>query len=335
MMPASVHVGIVTYNSLADLPRCFDALNQQTYPQVKITVLDNASTDGSAEWVIQHAPHIRCIQLDANMGFGRGHNEIIRKAGLTSDNLYMPLNPDVVLTPRFIEAALAGLQDTGAGWAVGKLLQSGLHGAPTSILYSVGHGIQRNGYTFNIGYGMPDRGQFETRREVFGASGAVALFSGRLIQAIAPDGELFDSDFFMYGEDTDLDWRARLQGWRCWFIPEAVAYHRGSEPSDSLRAQALANRMLSVIKNAYLIDLMLYNMPLIMLHCLLRLIISPRFGWQMTRQIIQTAHRVWCKRRRARVPRHMLLSWFAWSAQQQTGQPRTWLDRLRAMLSSR
>jgi GT2 family glycosyltransferase len=333
MIPPTVHVGIVTYNSLNDLPRCLDALSAQSYSHITVTILDNASSDGTQAWIAAHARHARCIMRVSNVGFGQGHNEIIQQTKLGLDDAYLPLNPDAILTPHYIEAALPVLQRSGVGWVIGKLLQSGPGGEPTAILYSAGHAMQRDGYTINIGCGMRDTGQYETEREVFGASGAAPLISGRLIRDLVWNNALYDPDLFLYAEDTDMDWRARLQGWQCWYVPGAIAYHRGSQPGEALRAHAIANRMLSVIKNAFLVDLLIFNLPLIVLHCLLRLILTPRTGWRMTAQVLRLSPRMIRKRRDPRVTRQNMLHWFLWSALQKSEQPLSWSARLRARLN--
>ncbi len=318
-----VHIGIVTYNSSGDLPACFAALNAQTYPTLAITVLDNASQDDSVDWVRNHAAHARLIMSAENLGFGRGHNRIL--AENPNAAYYLPLNPDVRLTPRYIEALVNMLRATGAGWGTGKLLlEDGQH------IYSVGHGLRRDGYAINIGYGLPDSGQFDQPREVFGAPGAAPLYTRALITALALDGELFDSDLFMYGEDSDLDWRARRAGWRCWYTPAAVAYHRGSHAQGWLQVQAIGNRYLSVVKNAFLFDLFIYNLPLIAAHCLLRLLFKPRSGLQLMKQLVQSALKMRNKRYIPQLSRTEMLSWYRWSGKQLTQQPVSWRGRLAA-----
>ena len=321
-MTALVHVGIVTYNSVDDLPACFAGLAAQTYPALAISVLDNASQDGSVNWVRQHAPHARLVLSAENLGYGRGHNRLL--AEQPGAAYYMPLNPDVRLTPGYIEALVNMLQTTGAGWGTGKLLRDEQH------FYSVGHGLRRDGYAFNIGYGLRDEGQFAIPREIFGAPGAAPVYTRAMIDALAPGGELFDSDMFMYGEDSDLDWRARRVGWRCWYAPTAVAYHRGSDAQGALRVQALGNRYLSVLKNAYPRDLLTYNLPLIAFHALLRLLVSPRLGLQLITQLLRLGRRMLRKRRAPQLERAEMLVWLRWSGKQPTNQPLTWCERLAA-----
>lgn len=329
MVPvATVHVGIVTYNSVSDVPRCLNALETQTYPRITITILDNASSDGVLRWLAEHNPQLTVIANPTNDGYGAGHNTILARCTFEPQDFYLTLNPDVALKPDYIDALVTAMSENGAGWATGKLL---IHDDPTNDgrLYSAGHALCRDGYAFTIGHRLPDTG-FDTAGEVFGAPGAAALYSRALIESIACDGHLFDPAMFMYGEDTDVDWRARRQGWRCWYEPRAVAHHRGSQAGGSLKTHALGNRFLSVIKNAWLVDLLVYNLPLMVMHSLARLLLTPHQGWSLLRHIIRHAPAMWRQRRPPVIRRADMLRWFAWSRSRRTGQPVGLRARLRA-----
>jgi GT2 family glycosyltransferase len=321
-----VAVGIVTYNSSADLPGCFAALAAQTYAELQIRVLDNASTDDSVAWLAAHQPHVALMRNVRNEGFARGHNRLLASDPLGPTDYYMPLNPDVRLAPNYVARLLARLEATGAGWGTGKLLLA--RSQTDQAIYSVGHALKHDGYAFNIGYGLPDAGQFEQAREIFGAPGAAPLVRQTLIEAL--DGELFEPTMFLYNEDVDFDWRARRQGWRCWYEPLAVATHRGSQAGDQLRTQALGNRYLSVLKNAELADLLCFNLPLMAAHCIARLVLTPVEGWSLLRQLLRHGPTVWAKRRPTSLPSGVMRSWFRWSETQPTSQPMTWLQRWRS-----
>ncbi|MBI5929642.1 MAG: glycosyltransferase family 2 protein [Chloroflexi bacterium] len=324
-----VCVGLITYNSMRDLPEVIAGMQAQDYPSLQIIILDNVSQDDSVKFVQKHAPLAQLIVNSVNVGFARGHNQILAQAQLGPDDYYLALNADLVLAPNYVTRLVEALRQNQADWGIGKLYQMDEQGQPTRQFYSVGHAMLRGGYAVNIGKGLDDEGQFEVGREVFGAPGAAVLISQKLIATVAPTGELFDADMFFYSEDTDLDWRARLQGFKCWYAPTAVGYHRGSL-RESLNAQGLGNRYLSVIKNAFGLDLLVYNVPLILIHCVLRLIITPKRGWIITRKVVTFAPRMWRKRRKPAVTRAYMLAWFQWGTQQASAQPITMKDRLRS-----
>jgi GT2 family glycosyltransferase len=220
------------------------------------------------------------------------------------------------------------LEQHDAGWGTGKLLQMDEAGEPTGRIYSVGHAILRDGYFFNIGYGMDDDGQFDEGREVFGAPGAAALYSAELIEDISYQGEFFDEQIFMYGEDTDVDWRARNEGWKCWYAPRAVAHHRGSETSGNMRDEAVIARYRSVLKNAPLVPLILYNLPVMLGHVILRLLITPRSGSQLFIKSLQLLPSSLNGRKPGISSIGAMNSWFKWSHRQASRQPLSWWVRL-------
>ncbi|MBE0688523.1 MAG: glycosyltransferase family 2 protein, partial [Anaerolineae bacterium] len=258
----TVFVGIVIYDSRDDLEHCLSGLRAQTYADIHCVAIDNASSDDSVPWIRQYASDVELIENGENIGYGRAHNQIIAHCQLGADDYYLALNPDAELEPNYIEALVNTLKQTpDTGWASGKLLMKDDAGTPTGKIYSTGHGLLRSGFAFNIGYGLPDDVAFLQSREVFGAPGAAVMYKQALIEDIAQDGQLFDPMMFMYGEDVDVDWRARRAGWRCWYVANAVAYHRGSWPRARLQIMGIGNRYLSVIKNADLVDLLFCSLP--------------------------------------------------------------------------
>lgn len=318
-----IYVGIVTYNSAADLQDCLAALYTQTFPEVTIIAYDNASSDESVAWLRTYAPTVRLIEGGENLGYGRAHNRLILSAGLKPGDAYLALNPDAILTPGYLQALWDGLtRDVDNGWAAGKLLMKDADGTTSGLVYSAGHGLLRSGFAFNIGYGMPDGDTYAQSREVFGAPGAAALYRAEMIAALAPTGDFFDPAMFMYSEDTDVDWRARLQGWRCQYIADATAFHRGSSPGGTLKMEAIANRYLSVLKNAYWFDLVTFNVPYMAAHCLARLIVTPRLGLTLVRRLLPRARHFLSRRNKAKVSRRAMMTWFRWSAAQTSKQRR-------------
>ena len=97
------------------------------------------------------------------------------------------------------------------------------------IVDSTGHVLFRNGWAGNRGEGLPDTGQWERPEEIFGVTAAAALYRlSMLAQLCQGPARPFDERFFAYIEDVDLDWRMRWLGWKAWYVPTAVAYHRHS-----------------------------------------------------------------------------------------------------------
>lgn len=320
-----IYIGIVTYNSLADLPACLDGIRAQTYPQIHLTILDNVSSDGTIAWLRAHANDVNLIFNAENVGFGRAHNQIIQQANLGDGDFYLALNPDVRLSPQYVEKLVQGLQEHQADWGIGKLILPETH--PPQI-YSIGHALMRSGYAFNIGYGLPDGAAFGQSRQIFGAPGAAALYSAKLIRAIQHDGAFFDPQMFMYAEDVDVDWRGQRAGFRCWYIAEANATHRGSQPGSNFQDMALRNRILMVIKNAYWRDLLTINLLTILLHLFARIVLTPRRGIDLARGVLGGTLPTLRKRQAPQRTYQALSAWFQAAKNEPTAIPVSYRERL-------
>jgi GT2 family glycosyltransferase len=318
-----VVIGIVTYNSAHLIRSCLDALLKQTYRPLRIIILDNDSDDAISSVLAPYLDRVTFIAGTHNLGFGAGHNNIIHASQITKGDYYLALNPDARLTPTYIERLTRSLRVHHADWGIGKLVLD----KKTHTLYSVGHAMLRDGYAFNVGYGLKDDGRFSTPREVFGAPGAAALYRGSMIRSIAQRGNFFDPSLFMYYEDVDVDWRAQLAGKHCWYEPTAVAIHPGGIAPPSLTVQILNNRFLMVLKNASVTDLFLYNIPHIMLHCAFRTVMTPKSGIRLVMgTLIGMAHALRSRRRKQNT--HIMPVWFRWARDQVTTQPTTISARL-------
>jgi GT2 family glycosyltransferase len=266
----TVSVHILGYNSRPYLDACLRALLDQTHRPCEIIFSDNASTDGSVEHVRRRFPEIAVLANDANLGYCGGHNRGIRAS---SGEFVIVLNPDVQLTPTFLEtivAAVFGRPEVGA--ATGRLrrcrfdAQDGrFRPIEPPVLDSTGVFLDRLRRGWDRGAGTPDDGRFATPELVFAACGAAAVYRRRMLEEVAEDGEYFDESFFLGFEDIDLGWRSQRAGWKCLYVPDAIGYHvrgvpfergllhafrRGRDPGAAFRERhSLKNRYLMLLKN--------------------------------------------------------------------------------------
>lgn len=323
-----VYVGIVTYNSAALITRCLTALFHQRSAEIHIVVLDNNSADSIVRIMKRYGKRLTFIRSRVNLGFGGGHNEILRSVRLCDTDYYVALNPDALPEPDCFANFVRASRNHSAAWVTGKFYKD----KHARVLYSVGHALRHDGYAFNIGHGIVDRGQYDTPREVFGAPGAAALYRGSMIRTLSVQGNFFDPDLFMYYEDVDVDWRGRLHGLRCWYEPSAAIVHPGGTFPRSLEAEVLANRFLCILKNAYISDLIFYNIPLMCAHIIFRVVITPAVGLRILRKMIRMSFRVLHKRVSPHISGQEMLAWFAWSANEVSGQPVKQADRMRVFI---
>ena len=260
-----VSVVVVTYNSGEDIARCLDSIGRQNHEPLEVLVIDNDSRDRTEDVVRRYEERIRFVKNTKNVGFAAAHNQGIR---LTTGGLYLALNPDVELTPSFIEEMVNAMgADPQVGSVTGKLLRfTSKNGVP--LIDSTGIYMTPSMRHLDRGSGQPDRGQYDRLQYVFGASGAAALYRRQMLEALAIDGEYFDEDFFAYREDADLAWRAQLLGWKALYTPRAVACHerrvlperRGSLPA-TINMHSVKNRFLLRIKNQTLLEGIVLLLP--------------------------------------------------------------------------
>ena len=210
-----ISVIVLNYNGKGFLDGCLSSLASQTYSDFEVIVVDNGSRDGSPEYVKENYPWVRLAKNDENLGFAGGTNVGIRAA---KGEFVITLNNDSRADSRFIEELIKPMADPEVGVCAAKML------FPDGRINSAGICISRSGAAWDRGMFEPDRGQYEFVEEVFGACAGAALYRREMLDEIG----LFDEDFFLYLEDVDLAFRARLAGWKCLYVPGArVIHHHG------------------------------------------------------------------------------------------------------------
>src|SRR5262245_50701363 len=218
MVTPKVAVNIVTFNSACDIAACLESLRLQTFQDVEIHVLDNASSDETLR-IIEPFDVKYLMRSPVNTGFCKAHNGLARRF---PSEYVLFLNPDTVLSPSFIEELVRALDARpDAASASGKLLRM-----DGTTIDSTGIIMFREQRHLDRGADQPDRGQYEKPEEIFGPSGAAAMYRRKALDDVAIGGQYFDEDFFAYREDADLAWRCRLYGWTSIYVPSAVAQHR-------------------------------------------------------------------------------------------------------------
>jgi len=243
-----VSVIVVTWNSASFLRRCLTALAAQTHSQIELIHIDNASSDESADVMRGSAIPATHIINDANRGFSAAVNQGVRVA---RGEFVLLLNPDAFLEPDYVAALVRAFSAAGPGFgmATGKLLQ-----AETKRIDSKGIRMTRSGRHLDIEQGMRDVESSPSPVEVFGVSGAAAMFRMSFIDDVTVGGEFLDEDFFTFREDADVAWRGRLFGWRALYVPDALAYHvRTVTPAKRASLSAATN--MHGVKNRFLLRL--------------------------------------------------------------------------------
>lgn len=246
-----VTIVIVNYNSGEMLLRCLQLINEQNFSDWELIIVDNASTDGSINSIIE-SNKIKLIYNGNNYGFAVAQNQgIVASSGA----FIMPLNFDVAILPTYIANLVRALeQHPECGSVCGKILRMTPDWQQTNIIDTTGLIMPQVGAPFSRGNGESDTGQFDQSSYVFGAQGAAPLYRREMLDDISYDGQYFDEKYFMWYEDVDLDWRAQLRGWKCLYVPEAVAYHVGHSTDetrpDIYYINTICNRWMMIATNS-------------------------------------------------------------------------------------
>lgn len=301
-----VSIIIVNYNAGHFLQKAVDKVAEQTDQSFELILLDNASTDGSIESLrTDHIQNFKLIALDENLGFAAGNNLASQKA---KGDWIALLNPDTEVAPDWLSAFKCAKNthyDTVmfAGATVNTSHKDILDGAGDCYF---GFGIPWRG-----GYGRP-RSELPGIGECFSACGASALIHRRTFLDIGG----FDERFFCYCEDVDLGYRFRLEGHRCIFWPEALAYHHGSGTtslaSDFSIHYGTRNRLWTFVKNTPPLGLF-FGFPVHIILTLALLVRANKAGrgsatWTGLKQGILGLRSVW-KDRKAVQFRRQLSTW--------------------------
>jgi GT2 family glycosyltransferase len=258
----TISVHIVTYNSEKYIEDCINSVLKQSYFIHSIIVVDNDSNDQTKQ-ILRKFDSITLIENTKNNGFAGGHNQAIK---MSSCNYYLVLNPDVVLHPDYVFRLMHEFDtQSNLGSTTGRLL---FKQHPDTV-DSTGLIINKARRAFDRGAGdKADNWKIDS--EVFGVSGAAALYSKKMVDDISLEGCFFDEDFFAYKEDVDVAWRSRLLGWTAYYCSDAIAYHdRGWKKGGRnviplfVRKLSYINRYKMIIKNDTIIALIKHMVPFI------------------------------------------------------------------------
>jgi GT2 family glycosyltransferase len=215
----AVTAAIATYNGIELLPTVLHSLTRQTCRDFRTVVVDDASSDGTVAWLRERWPDVQVVEHPRNRGVTAALNSCLQ-AGRGSEYVLL-LNNDVELDERCVEELLAALRaDPSLAVAQAKLVDF----TRRDLLDGTGDTYSWSGIAHRRGQGEPDRGQYDGQRDVFGTCAAAAIYRAA---AVLDVGE-FDERLHALCEDVDWSFRARLAGYRCAYVPEAVAYHIGS-----------------------------------------------------------------------------------------------------------
>lgn len=256
-----VSIVIVNWNRVGYLKDCLKSLSKISYKNTEIIVVDNASTDGSVEFVKKNYPKIKLVRNKSNLGFAGGNNAALSK--ITGDYVLF-LNNDTTVDKHFLEPLVKVLdEDKNLGVVQSKILTMEDH----KKLDAVGGYFTLTGFLYHYGYYQRDSKKYSHQLNMYSIKGASMMTRMSLVKKIG----LFDHDFFAYFEETDFCHRVWLSGFSVKYIPDSIIYHKIGGTSNSMnnafiQFHSFKNRINTYLKNLGLVQLIIV-LPIHLLLC--------------------------------------------------------------------
>lgn len=245
----SLSVVIINWNSREDTLACLDSLLGQVPEGTQVILVDNGSEDGSEAAVRGRFPSVQVYQSRENLGFAEGANRGIERA---AGEWVFVLNNDTTLEPDCMPRLLRAADEAPPG--VGMLQPWLVFADRPNVVNSRGVQLARLGQAHDLGYNSP-RPDAPSTEEVFCVTGGAGLYRRDMLDALRLSSGFFDRTFFMYFEDVDLGWRARLAGWSALSVGDAAVRHGFQASSQRhgrnwVSVQCRKNRIRMLLKNA-------------------------------------------------------------------------------------
>lgn len=252
-----VTIIIPNYNGKHFMEPCLASLKEQTCQDYKVLVIDNASTDGSLEYMKEHYPKIEVIALDKNYGFSKAVNVGIQHS--TTPYVIL-LNNDTTVDPHYVEEMVKAIERSPRIFSVSSKMIQMYH---PELIDSAGDLYTLLGWGVCRGTGRPVSNYTEAD-EIFTACAGAAIYRRSAFSKIG----YFDENHFAYLEDIDIGYRAKIYGYKNTYCPTALVYHVGSGTSGSkynsfkVKLSARNNIYLNY-KNMPILQLILNFFPLL------------------------------------------------------------------------
>jgi GT2 family glycosyltransferase len=237
---------ILNTNHKDDTLECLESLKNNSYPNQKVIVLDNHSTDGSTTAVREAYPDVHIVELDENLGYAGNNNVGIQAAMDQGADWIFVLNEDVILDSECIMKLMEGVEKDSRVGIAGPLVY---HYDEPNVIQSAGGALGKYWESIHIGQNELDRGQFNMTRPVDWISGCAILVRRTAIEQAG----LLDKNYFIYWEETEWCIRASKAGWLIYHVPQAKLWHKGVQrnyqPKPYVTYYVTRNRLFTLVKH--------------------------------------------------------------------------------------
>lgn len=246
----SVTLLVLNFNGMRYIESCLDSILQTDYPKFEVVVIDNDSQDDSAKYIRENYPQVRLIENKENYGFAQAYNLIIDSIETEYVGL---LNNDIEVESDWLRQLVHYMEERGNIAAANPKM---LFLQDKGRINAAGGNCDIYGVGWNRGNGEIDSHQYDSAEEVFYGNGAAMLIRRKVWHEIG----LFDERYFMYGEDLDWCWRARLKGYKILYVPKARIYHYW-KGSNGTMVSSLERHLLATLVKNYSLGTLLLIMP--------------------------------------------------------------------------
>jgi len=221
MKSSLVYIIVLNWNGKKLLDDCLNSLTKLEYKNYKVLLVDNASTDGSVDYVKTKFSNVETILLDKNYGFAGGNNKGFEYAKKNNAEYIIFLNNDTIVHSNFIDPLLIPFGNAEVGQTVPKIFYAN---PQDKIWYAGGKINYWTGHIYHEGIRDSDSEKYREVKETDYATGC--CFCMRTVDFASLLG--FDESFSMYGEDADLSLRLRKNKMTVYFVPDSIIYHKVS-----------------------------------------------------------------------------------------------------------
>jgi len=258
-----VSIIVLTWNGKHHLKECLDSLLSLDYPKYEVMMVDNASEDGSVEFVRFHYPDIHLIRNEKNLGFAEGNNVGIRFALSQVADYVVLLNNDTRVEPDFLTHLIQrGEEEKEIGVLGGKVL---MYFDPR-IINSTGVNLNQFAYGWDRDFGEEVLRINRDRGEVLAVTGCLMAIKREVFEKIG----LLDPKYFAYYEDMDFCIRVwKYTRFRVEYVPEAVIYHKfptSASGESSLKKYLMLKNQYRIFFKHFPVAEMFKTFPLLLLH---------------------------------------------------------------------
>jgi len=244
-----VYIILLNWNGWKDTIDCVKSCRQLSYPDFRIIIVDNGSTDGSDAILREQFPEIELIQTGVNLGFAGGNNVGIRYALEHGADYVWLLNNDTKVDAKTLSALVqVAKDDKNVGMVGSKIVY---HDDPRMLWYAGAVLDPEKPYRpYHRGLNEEDRGQYDEVCETGFITGCSLLARKEMMDAVG----LLNDELFLYFEDVDWSARAKARGWKLVYCPLSLVYHMvsvsvGGADSPTLLYYTARNRLYFVRRN--------------------------------------------------------------------------------------